>query len=1539
MQLSLLKDNALYTCVLPEKQNGQYWVVQTNEHDEEERVIGVEGVEGQWILKSNRNAVIQDQNRQRIKELPLEAPFFYSIYLRKTNETVWLYSEPISDDRKHFRKFRLPEEGRLVIGRAEDCDIQFASRFVSSRHAELQITNGQLTIIDLGSANGTFVNGSRIQRKSLMPGDVIYLIGLKIIVGQGFLSINNPDGQMLYKPAYLMPYSKQQIVQAEDEEELLEEELEIGYSFYRSPRFKRDIETVQIVIDPPPSKGDQEMTPLMLTMGPSITMGMSSAFMAMYSLQNAMQSGNGMRSAMPSLVMSGSMLTGAILWPILTRKYEIKKRAKRESLRQHKYSEYLKEKSQEIAELCAYQSQILNENHVTVDNCVTRIKLRQRNLWERTHHQNDFARVRLGIGQLPLQAEIQFPTKRFSLEDDNLQDELFELANAPKVLDNVPITLSLIDDWITGCIGNRSSVIDMVKGIIWQLVSLHSYDELKLVFIYDKSEQEEWEFVKWLPHLWNNEQTMRYLATTPNEVKELSAFFEKEIARRDELSRNTELKEISPQYIIVAVNKKLASKAEMLNQIYKSKKYLGFSVLHLYDELKNLPLECSMVVEYGGNASKIYDKDDISGKYIAFQPDFYLKQDEHDLAVSLANTKLDSADAAYALPTMLTFLEMFEVGKIEHLNALTRWKENDPTKSLETEIGVSTTGEKFKLDLHEKFHGPHGLIAGMTGSGKSEFIMTFILSLAVNYHPHEVAFILIDYKGGGMAHAFATLPHLAGTITNLDGAAVKRSLISIESELKRRQAIFSETSKLVGISNIDIYKYQKLYREGQVQEPLQHLFIISDEFAELKTQQPEFMEKLVSAARIGRSLGVHLILATQKPSGVVDDQIWSNSKFRICLKVQEKADSMDMIKRPDAAELSITGRYYVQVGFNELFELGQSAWGGAPYIPSDRMTKNKDDSITVIDNLGRVTKQVRINKDQGRANPPKQIDEINKYLAAIAAEENIKIRQLWLEPIPAMIVVDELKAKYGIGKPVKMQLNPVIGEIDDPVNQRQLAMRFPLSQEGNAVIFGSAGNGKTTFVTTLVYSLITEHSPSEVNLYLLDYGSETLRAFAKAPHVGEVLLSHDMEKTNNLFKMLYREIERRKKLFADYGGDYHSYVRSSGQEVPAIVTIIHNFSAFTETHDDKDEAINYLTREGVKYGLYFILTATTSNAVRYRTLQNFKQLFVLQMNDPTEYGTILGNIDGLIPSQHKGRGVFKTDRGYEFQIAHVDRDVEHMFENLRRYCQAYADSWTKPGAPRVPILPDRIDAEFLVGELDLQADSRVPIGIEKGRLSLSYYSFDAAYVTLALSNSTDNATFAQGLAEVMTAQGRRSIVVLDPEEKFEPDEKKGYTYYSSASEVESHVVHMFRTLVERNNSYKDAIANGEQPPVFDGITYIIYSMSALMSRLSDDAKDKLQVLLEKGEAVYQVSFVLFDSVSSFQSIAYDSWVKAKVSFSDGIWIGDGIGEQYQMKPSKITSEMYQEIGNRFGYRLQNGKATLIKLLSSVTMTQEGEGDE
>ena len=349
--------------------------------------------------------------------------------------------------------------------------------------------------------------------------------------------------------------------------------------------------------------------------------------------------------------------------------------------------------------------------------------------------------------------------------------------------------------------------------------------------------------------------------------------------------------------------------------------------------------------------------------------------------------------------------------------------------------------------------------------------------MAVNFSPDEVAFLLIDYKGGGLADAFDKknsdgstlhLPHLVGTITNLDGAAVSRSMISIESELERRQRIFKEAKVRCNEGTMDIYDYQQLYRAHRVEEPLPHLFIISDEFAELKSQQPEFMDKLISTARIGRSLGVHLILATQKPSGVVNDQIWSNTKFRVCLRVQDTGDSQDMLKRPDAASLKDTGRFYLQVGYNEYFALGQSAWCGADYIPQDEVIQQKDESVQLIDDTAQTLLAAKPIKEKKNAES-KQIVAIVKYLSELAEREHILPRTLLPPALSDTLTMAELQETHPTKVPEN--ISACIGMIDDPAYQRQYPLELNLQKMHNMLLVGESGCGKTTLVQTMLLSL------------------------------------------------------------------------------------------------------------------------------------------------------------------------------------------------------------------------------------------------------------------------------------------------------------------------------------------------------------------------------------------------------------------------------------------------------------------------------------
>lgn len=1518
MIITTISKDRINSVSLPQKAAGQYWLYDDSSKASE-RLASIEGLNDEWILKSNRKVKLLDSKGTAIKNTII-SPLSIYVLAKADGERVFVFTEPATEDRQFFTKYLTMQDINLSIGRSEQNDICFDNKVVSSRHASLSFRGGRWFLRDEKSTNGTFVNEKRISSMELTCGDTIFIMGLKIIIGKSFIAINNPDGKVRITNS-LSRFVAQKVLPVDEEDEY---ELSEPTYFYRSPRFKRDVETATFKIDSPPTSPIADEMPWVLVMGSSMAMGM----MSMVTLVSAIASNN-----ITSMVMGGSMLVGTLLLPTITKKYERSRKRKKEALRQKKYREYLDKITVQINEACQQQEEILNENIIPIQECERRIMRIDRNLWERTMGQNDFLKVRVGLGDGLLDAEVSYQERKFSIDDDNLQEELYSLCEKEKTLHNIPISFSLYDNHIAGVIGARKNVIGFAKGLIIQLAALYSYDEVKFVFLYDPEDNNELEFVKWLPHVWSEDSKFRYIATSINEVKEVSAQLENIVAARQEISEN-DMVDVTPYYIVFSFSRTLAARAEMMKQILAKKENLHISIVAIYDELKNLPKECSIVVELGDSQGRLFDKDDITGRSTAFTPDIYPTQDPMDLSVLLANTLLDTSGGSYKLPKMVSFLEMFGVGKVEHLNSLTRWKENDPTKSLEAAVGVDTFGETFKLDLHEKFHGPHGLVAGMTGSGKSEFIITYILSLAVNYHPNEVAFILIDYKGGGMAKSFEKLPHTAGIITNLDGAAIKRSLVSIESELKRRQAIFAEASKKIGVSNIDIYKYQKLYREGSVTEPLQHLFIISDEFAELKTQQPEFMTQLVSAARIGRSLGVHLILATQKPSGVVDDQIWSNSKFRVCLKVQERADSMDMLKRPDAAELTDTGRFYLQVGYNELFELGQSAWAGAPYYPSEKVQKEKDDSVVVVDTNGHPIKEVRIDHRRAQfSNAKKQLDVITEYLRNIADGDGIKIRPLWLEPIPALILLDEIKEKYHTTTE-KFKLNPVIGEYDDPVHQRQCVLRLPISEEGNVVIYGVAGSGKTSFLNAMLCSLIHEHTPDELNLYILDFASETLRAFSKAPHVGDVILSYETEKVSNLFKMLQSETEKRKKMFADYGGDYASYIKTSGKTVPSIVVAINNFAAFTEIYEEKEEAVSFLSREGTKYGIYFVLTALGTGGVRFRLLQNFKQLLVLQLNDEADYSTVVGKTDGLFPSKFKGRGLVKRDELYEFQIASLT-DGEPPFTFITNECKALSEKWAGDTAKKVPILPDSVNIEFLKDYVNQNKQLSVPIGVEKNSLNVHMYPFGNSYVNMIMSAGSDYQEFTANLAVLIGTQIRANGLIFDIPKAVMSD-TGSIKLITASKDCEAEVSKLFDLVLYRNNTFKEATEKGVSCEEFEDVVVIINSLSSLKGVLSDEANEKLSLILEKGTSEYKITVIIADQSKAMSSVSFEKWYKTKVSPSDGIWVGNGITEQYQMKANKTTAEMHDDITAEFGFSLIRGRAVKVKLLNERTEVEEDD---
>ena len=1531
MIIRLIKKSKIYNFSLPSKISGNYWIKDDDKYGNSRNLINVEAENGVWKIKSDFETKIMSGN-QVVDSAYLKDYSMYFLKINTDGEYVILYCSPTIEPQ--ISKLHVNRSGAIIIGNDPGSHINYSYPLVSRQHAKLFYENGVWKIQDLNSKYGTYVNDIAISSKMLEYGDIIFIMGLKIIVMQDFIVINNIGSIVGYDSntfSLMNPVIQKHTVDDSntDDEESIDFYKEEDY-FFRSPRFKSKIEPVNISVEDPPASEKPNEMPAIYTVGPMLTMAMSSVTMGYSSLNGVIKGTTTMGEAAPTLVMTFAMVLTMLMWPMLSSRYQKKQQQKREELRQSKYTEYVNNKHQEILAQMKVQRQILVDNYLPLDMVASIIKTRKRNLWEREIKQEDFLDLRLGIGSTELQGDISFPQDRFSLEDDNLQQLVLKIASESRTLENVPISLSFVKNNLSAIIGEGKQKQKFIEGLILQMIAFHSYEDLKIVLFTNEANASKWNYLKVLPHCWNNDKTIRYFATNQDEMKELSLYLEKELQHRKFNDDNTvsdrDYSMYIPYYMIITDDYKSVRDLEIIKDVCEQEINVGFSLSIISPRLTNLPNECKTFISIGDQKSGVFENELVSNKQKEFIADVNPNLDLFKYAELLSNIPIEIAKEDKNIPESITFLEMYNVGMIDQLNILSRWKNNDPTKSLQVPIGLDKNGDQFKLDLHEKFYGPHGLVAGMTGSGKSEFIITYILSMSLNYHPYEVSFVLIDYKGGGLAGAFENrntgmkLPHLAGTITNLDTIEMSRSLASIQSELRRRQRVFNVARDTLGESTIDIYKYQRLFREGKVKEPVSHLFIISDEFAELKDQQPEFMDQLISTARIGRSLGVHLILATQKPSGVVDDQIWSNAKFKVCLKVQDRSDSMDMIKCPDAAALKNPGRFYLQVGYNELFALGQSAWAGAQYYPQEKRKRKIDSNVDFIDNVGNVIRSfdtsdtvVQI-KSEGE-----ELPNIVKYIVNAAKSENVSIPQLWLDRIPDNIYIEELKKKYNYQfKQNDVEL--VLGEYDDPDNQKQFLLTLSLSNDGNTLIFGSTGSGKELLMSSMVYSAITTYNPDEINFYILDFGAETLKSFEKAPQVGNVLSSSESEKLENLFKMLVLTLEERKQLFSDYNGSYNFYIEHSNKKLPIIVVMINNYEAFSEMYeDDYEDILLQLSREGSKYGIIFIISSSSTNAVRYRLKQNFKNTLCLQFNDSSDYSDVLSS-SKKVPSKSFGRGLIELDNIYEFQTAYPYK-AEKLSEYLKVICSRLKNICTGY-APHIAVLPEVVSIDDIDSELN-DLDS-VPVGISKNNLEISTFNFkDNATSIISALDIYSYKDFYGTLINIFNRINSTNTVVIDAVKMFSKDDEiKNYTNTNFDKIVEM----IGKNYEKQKEKYEASNYDETALSDFKSNTYFIFGLSNFLSKVSEDKKEFFHNAISSSKEYGVDKFVIVDSSEKLKEFSYDDWYKKSIDDSQGIWLGNGVTDQYTFKLMSTPRELREEIDDEFGYVIKNGKATLVKFV-------------
>lgn len=1546
MRVQLIKSDRIRSINIPDVPSGNFWVTDYDESGKEVNLLNIKEEQGIWKLVSNQEVYCEVRGTYE-STVDLKEYTFCTVKKASTKEAMLIYTSPSSDDNVCDYYINSNDVNGILIGSKPEANIHFD--ILDNEHAKIIFENGKYVLYAISKRYGTYVNNLRVfGNKTLEYGDTIFLNGLKIVFMKyqfnaklniyyygNSLSVNN------LTPA---TYDTVEDDFNEDLEDLDMKWYKDEDYFHKTPRFVSEIKEKEIKIDVPPAKEPENDMPVILTIGPMLTMSMSSMVMAFTSIANLRNGGASLSSAMPSIVMSVAMVASTLLWPTITRKFEDKRKKKKEKERINKYTKYIDGKRKEIKDELISQTNILNVNFPSLLNCNKLILEKNPILWQKRIEDDDFLKISLGYGSYPMKLRLTYPEEQFTMEEDELKNISDKLGREPKILQNVPVPYSFMDNHISGIIGKYEDRSDYLKKIILQLITFHSYIDLKIVILTDNDKKSTWKDIKNLPHCFTDDKLIRLFASKNEEYGTVCSYLEKVFnARHDADQRDINPHKYDKIFLVITDSFKMVRNQDFIENLLKEKNNYGFSLIISNGNISTLPEQCKsfiMVNAKNGNVSKNVVNEDKHD----FILDINYGINYNECYKILSNIPIETSDnSASKIPDKVGFLEMYDVGRVEQLNSLNRWQKSNPMETLATPVGYGKNNELQYIDLHEKYHGPHGLIAGMTGSGKSEFIISYILSLAVNYNPLEVQFILIDYKGGGLAGAFENansgkkLPHLVGTITNLDASEIKRNISSIESELKRRQRLFNIARDKNGESTVDIYKYQRLYREEKVSEPVSHLFIISDEFAELKTQQPEFMEQLISTARIGRSLGVHLILATQKPSGVVDPQIWSNTRFRVCLRVQDKEDSNEVIKCPDAAFLKQTGRFYFQVGYNEVFTLGQAAWAGGQYIPKEKTKKQIDTSISFINNVGQIirkveTREKKVNVDEKKYG--EELSNIVNYLADIATDQKIKCKPLWLDKIPSFIKIGELVKKYDYKSNVGIIDIPV-GEYDVPEQQKQSLLTVPISAKGNTLIYGAPGSGKENFIMTLVYEAMKLYTPEDVNFYIMDFGAEILKIFKSSPYVGDIVQIDEEEKIINLYKMLNNMMEQRKNLFSNYGGNFFNYNTKSGSKVPSIIIILNNFEAYQDTYEEYEDTLNVITRECSKYGIYFVTTCNTPNGMRFKIKQNFSQIYCLQQNNEDDYSTILGNVNKSYPSKLFGRGIIKAENVYEFQTASIDtqdKTNEIIEEKIKEDKQKY-----KIKAKPVPILPKVVNYEAIEDSLN-ESSIDVIIGIEKKSLDVSYYNFTKNLINVVSANEPSimndfinafiNQLKLKTVFQTMVVNAGENDIYEDTKRKIICEEND----YNGIFE---------KILKYENDCYNLYVSNNYNPSILKNqkrIMFIINGIDDFKNKLSIENQGKMSDFFTKTKDLEIINFILIDSIDKIKNIEYESWFKNSTNQSDGIWIGDGIDDQFTLKVSVRTDEVRESVSDDFCFVLKRGKPVLVKYVSEFN-TQTNSEDE
>ncbi|WP_122816494.1 FtsK/SpoIIIE domain-containing protein [Nocardioides pantholopis] len=1126
--------------------------------------------------------------------------------------------------------------------------VSWRDHSLSRRHCRVVVSPESATVTDLGSSNGTRVDGEDCEPHEPRP----WGFGQVLEIGDSLVEL---------RPAR----PSDATVETGDPGWL---------GFLRPPRIVPFHASPSVEVPSAPKSRQRRKIPLIAMLVPMV-FGISMALI--------LKTPTFLLFALMSPVMLGANF-------ISDRRGEA--RDHREAVAQ--YEKDLAEAQRRLEEgVRSEQARLRAEQPDAADTFLTCV-LPGRRLWERRRHDPDALLVRLGTSDLPSTVTVTG-----------------EKSGADHELHAVPVGFGLGQAHVVGIAGPHDAVDGALRWTVAQLAAYHAPRDLTMSFLTTRGGQ-EWSWLRWLPHL-RPEEADSCLAMVGNDTETLTAQVAALTAlvkaRKEIAGDNRAVTADSfPAHVAVLHGYRAMRGVLGLGQVLEDGPSVGVYAICTDDSEKSLPERCTATFVLDP-ANPSYAALRRSGQ--APLPRVLAEGVSAGWADRVARELSPLRDVGAqqqgeSLPDSARLLDVTGMEPPTADAVRARWM-MEPRSTTMT-LGVGLDGP-FSLDLRSD--GPHGLIAGMTGSGKTELLQTIIASLAIANRPEWLNFVLIDYKGDSAFKDCVNLPHTVGKVNDLDPYLVERALASLEAEMDVRKNFLAEAGTK------DIEDYQDLYSREPHRPPLPRLVLVIDEFAELAKELPDFMTGLVSIAQLGRSLGVHLLLATQRPSGVVSPAIRANTNLRIALRVADSADSTDVLQTADAARIpkSAPGRAYARLGAGALLAFQSGRVGG------------RRPGAVAVDLPAPFVAQVGW-RALGYASPRpprvKQEEVVDTDLAALvravadaSTQEGVPAqRQPWLPPLPTRVLWDE----WVTDSPRRGEVPALpFARRDLPALQRQVVADLDLDRDGHLFLVGSARSGRSQALRTIAGSIARLADPSDVHVYGLDCGSGALNALTALPHCGAVVGRAETERATRLLTKLANEVDDRQRRLAEQGyADIREQRAADADPLPHVVVMIDRWEGFVTTLGEIDpltDVVLKLLREGASAGVHLVITGDRSLVSSSRMSTTTENKIALKMADKGDYSLVGVNPKQVPDRVPPGRGYVAAD-GTEMQVMLLAADESGQaqaaaLQALGQEARSRVDATTRKPF-RVDVLPTRMELEqALALRPERAADPFVLVGV------------------------------------------------------------------------------------------------------------------------------------------------------------------------------------------------------------------------------------